>query len=146
MLKIGSNGTDVLSDVLASNVRFLLWCPSGDRALTLSHTDGQPPAARIAAHLTGNSNRRSSLSPRSKGKNLHNQLKTAEITLSLLASRLRTLSDTCVHSKKQGIKKSLSVPDNVVFQLVLAEQGESPLPLATSLTFFLEPSLRGKKK
>ncbi|XP_074009571.1 tumor necrosis factor ligand superfamily member 10 [Numenius arquata] len=37
---------------------------NADRALTLSHSDGQPPLNRIAAHLTGNSNRRSSLSPR----------------------------------------------------------------------------------
>ncbi|NWY62014.1 TNF10 factor, partial [Chionis minor] len=36
-------------------------------ALTLSRTDGQPPRSpvnRIAAHLTGNSNRKNSLSPR----------------------------------------------------------------------------------
>ncbi|GAB0193727.1 tumor necrosis factor ligand superfamily member 10 isoform X1 [Grus americana] len=40
---------------------------NADRALTLSHTDGQPPRSpsnRIAAHLTGNSNKRNSLSPR----------------------------------------------------------------------------------
>ncbi|NXA27611.1 TNF10 factor, partial [Ibidorhyncha struthersii] len=40
---------------------------NGDRALTLSHTDGHPPRSpvnRIAAHLTGNSNRKNSLSPR----------------------------------------------------------------------------------
>ncbi|NXK20773.1 TNF10 factor, partial [Arenaria interpres] len=37
---------------------------NADRALTLPRSDGQPPLNRIAAHLTGNSNRRSSLSPR----------------------------------------------------------------------------------
>ncbi|KFV58863.1 Tumor necrosis factor ligand superfamily member 10, partial [Gavia stellata] len=41
---------------------------NADRGLTLSHTDGQQPPRspvnRIAAHLTGNSNRKSSLSPR----------------------------------------------------------------------------------
>ncbi|NXP46517.1 TNF10 factor, partial [Heliornis fulica] len=40
---------------------------NADRGLTLAHTDGQPPRSpvnRIAAHLTGNSNRRNSLSPR----------------------------------------------------------------------------------
>ncbi|NXS90648.1 TNF10 factor, partial [Jacana jacana] len=37
---------------------------NAERALTLSHPEGQPPANRIAAHLTGNSNRRSSPSPR----------------------------------------------------------------------------------
>ncbi|NXX11399.1 TNF10 factor, partial [Podargus strigoides] len=40
---------------------------NAERAQTLSHTDGQQPPApgnRIAAHLTGNSNRRNSLSPR----------------------------------------------------------------------------------
>ncbi|KFO96343.1 Tumor necrosis factor ligand superfamily member 10 [Calypte anna] len=39
-----------------------------ERALTLPHTDGQQPRSppyRIAAHLTGNSNRKSSLAPRS---------------------------------------------------------------------------------
>ncbi|NWS52579.1 TNF10 factor, partial [Chunga burmeisteri] len=39
---------------------------NAERALTLSHTDGQQPPSpsnRIAAHLTGNSNRKSSLSP-----------------------------------------------------------------------------------
>ncbi|NXY90873.1 TNF10 factor, partial [Alcedo cyanopectus] len=39
---------------------------NGERALTLSHTDGQQPHGpinRIAAHLTGNSNRKNSLSP-----------------------------------------------------------------------------------
>ncbi|XP_030312314.1 tumor necrosis factor ligand superfamily member 10 isoform X3 [Calypte anna] len=38
-----------------------------ERALTLPHTDGQQPRSppyRIAAHLTGNSNRKSSLAPR----------------------------------------------------------------------------------
>ncbi|NWH46812.1 TNF10 factor, partial [Fregata magnificens] len=41
---------------------------NAERALTLSHTDGQQPPRspvnRIAAHLTGNSNRKNSLSPR----------------------------------------------------------------------------------
>ncbi|XP_065496062.1 tumor necrosis factor ligand superfamily member 10 isoform X1 [Caloenas nicobarica] len=40
---------------------------NADRALTLSQTDGQQPRGpinRIAAHLTGNSNRKNSLSPR----------------------------------------------------------------------------------
>ncbi|KAM6127455.1 tumor necrosis factor ligand superfamily member 10 [Phoenicopterus ruber ruber] len=40
---------------------------NAERALTLSHTDGQQPRSpvnRIAAHLTGNSNRKNSLSPR----------------------------------------------------------------------------------
>ncbi|KAM6258170.1 tumor necrosis factor ligand superfamily member 10 isoform 2-T2 [Porphyrio hochstetteri] len=40
---------------------------NADRTLTLSHTDAQPPRSpvnRIAAHLTGNSNRKNSLSPR----------------------------------------------------------------------------------
>ncbi|KAM6389492.1 tumor necrosis factor ligand superfamily member 10 isoform 2-T2 [Pluvialis apricaria] len=40
---------------------------NGDRALTLSHADEQLPRSpvnRIAAHLTGNSNRKNSLSPR----------------------------------------------------------------------------------
>ncbi|PKK27032.1 tumor necrosis factor (ligand) superfamily, member 10 [Columba livia] len=40
---------------------------NADRTLTLSQTDGQQPRGpinRIAAHLTGNSNRKSSLSPR----------------------------------------------------------------------------------
>ncbi|XP_009874361.1 PREDICTED: tumor necrosis factor ligand superfamily member 10, partial [Apaloderma vittatum] len=40
---------------------------NAERALTLSHTDGQQPRGasnRIAAHLTGNSNRKSALSPR----------------------------------------------------------------------------------
>ncbi|NWR63754.1 TNF10 factor, partial [Bucorvus abyssinicus] len=40
---------------------------NAERALTLSHTDGQQPrgpVTRIAAHLTGNSNRKNSLSPR----------------------------------------------------------------------------------
>ncbi|KAM9274738.1 tumor necrosis factor ligand superfamily member 10 [Cariama cristata] len=40
---------------------------NAERALTLSHTDVQQPPTpsnRIAAHLTGNSNRKSSLSPR----------------------------------------------------------------------------------
>ncbi|KFQ72165.1 Tumor necrosis factor ligand superfamily member 10, partial [Phaethon lepturus] len=40
---------------------------NAERALTLSHTDGQPPRSptnRIAAHLTGNSNRKNSQSPR----------------------------------------------------------------------------------
>ncbi|NXJ92524.1 TNF10 factor, partial [Corythaixoides concolor] len=40
---------------------------NAERALTLSHTDGQQPRGpinRIAAHLTGNSNRKNSLSPR----------------------------------------------------------------------------------
>ncbi|XP_049657755.1 tumor necrosis factor ligand superfamily member 10 isoform X1 [Haliaeetus albicilla] len=38
-----------------------------ERTLTLSHTDGQQPRSpinKIAAHLTGNSNRKNSLSPR----------------------------------------------------------------------------------
>ncbi|KFU94569.1 Tumor necrosis factor ligand superfamily member 10, partial [Chaetura pelagica] len=42
---------------------------NAERALSLSHTEGQQPrspSTRIAAHLTGNSNRKSSLSPRSK--------------------------------------------------------------------------------
>ncbi|XP_010133759.1 PREDICTED: LOW QUALITY PROTEIN: tumor necrosis factor ligand superfamily member 10 [Buceros rhinoceros silvestris] len=46
---------------------------NAERALTLSHTDGQQPrgpVTRIAAHLTGNSNRKNSLSPRSKEKPL----------------------------------------------------------------------------
>ncbi|KFP21676.1 Tumor necrosis factor ligand superfamily member 10, partial [Egretta garzetta] len=42
---------------------------NAERALTLSHADGQQPPRspvnRIAAHLTGNSNRKNSLSPRS---------------------------------------------------------------------------------
>ncbi|KAF1470445.1 Tumor necrosis factor ligand superfamily member 10, partial [Eudyptula minor novaehollandiae] len=41
---------------------------NAERGLTLSHTDGQQPPRspinRIAAHLTGNSNRKNSLSPR----------------------------------------------------------------------------------
>ncbi|KAM9378598.1 tumor necrosis factor ligand superfamily member 10 [Phaethornis superciliosus] len=40
---------------------------NAERALTLPHTDGQQPRSplhRIAAHLTGNSNRKNSLSPR----------------------------------------------------------------------------------
>ncbi|KAM6198557.1 tumor necrosis factor ligand superfamily member 10 isoform 1-T1 [Sarcoramphus papa] len=40
---------------------------NAERAPTLSHTDGQQPRSpvnRIAAHLTGNSNRKNSLSPR----------------------------------------------------------------------------------
>ncbi|XP_065700914.1 tumor necrosis factor ligand superfamily member 10 isoform X2 [Patagioenas fasciata] len=40
---------------------------NADRTLTLSQTDGQQPRSpvnRIAAHLTGNSNRKNSLSPR----------------------------------------------------------------------------------
>ncbi|KAM6305044.1 tumor necrosis factor ligand superfamily member 10 [Aegotheles albertisi] len=40
---------------------------NAERALTLSHTDTQQPRSpgnRIAAHLTGNSNRKNSLSPR----------------------------------------------------------------------------------
>ncbi|KAF1444029.1 TNF10 factor, partial [Pygoscelis papua] len=41
---------------------------NAERALTLPHTDGQQPPRspinRIAAHLTGNSNRKNSLSPR----------------------------------------------------------------------------------
>ncbi|NXN30889.1 TNF10 factor, partial [Nycticryphes semicollaris] len=37
---------------------------NADRALTLSRSEGQPPVNRFAAHLTGNSNRRSSPSPR----------------------------------------------------------------------------------
>ncbi|KAM6260454.1 tumor necrosis factor ligand superfamily member 10 isoform 2-T2 [Spheniscus humboldti] len=41
---------------------------NAERALTLTHTDGQQPPRspinRIAAHLTGNSNRKNSLSPR----------------------------------------------------------------------------------
>ncbi|NXL47095.1 TNF10 factor, partial [Podilymbus podiceps] len=40
---------------------------NAERTLTLSHTDGQQPRSpvnRIAAHLTGNSNRKNSLSPR----------------------------------------------------------------------------------
>ncbi|KFV91864.1 Tumor necrosis factor ligand superfamily member 10, partial [Fulmarus glacialis] len=41
---------------------------NAERALTLPHTEGQQPprspANRIAAHLTGNSNRKNSLSPR----------------------------------------------------------------------------------
>nr|XP_009918084.1 PREDICTED: LOW QUALITY PROTEIN: tumor necrosis factor ligand superfamily member 10 [Haliaeetus albicilla] len=44
-----------------------------ERTLTLSHTDGQQPRSpinKIAAHLTGNSNRKNSLSPRSKEKPL----------------------------------------------------------------------------
>ncbi|KFP70857.1 Tumor necrosis factor ligand superfamily member 10, partial [Acanthisitta chloris] len=53
-----------------------------ERTLTLPHTDGQQPRGpihRIAAHLTGNSNRRSSLSPRidhlprrGNGQKIHN--------------------------------------------------------------------------
>ncbi|NXJ50344.1 TNF10 factor, partial [Spizaetus tyrannus] len=40
---------------------------NAERTLTLSHTDGQQPRSpinKIAAHLTGNSNRKNSLSPR----------------------------------------------------------------------------------
>ncbi|NWX45244.1 TNF10 factor, partial [Steatornis caripensis] len=40
---------------------------NAERALTLSHADGQQPRSpvnRIAAHLTGNSNRKNSMSPR----------------------------------------------------------------------------------
>ncbi|XP_051482709.1 tumor necrosis factor ligand superfamily member 10 isoform X2 [Apus apus] len=40
---------------------------NAERALSLSHTEGQQPrspSTRIAAHLTGNSNRKNSLSPR----------------------------------------------------------------------------------
>ncbi|NXH17811.1 TNF10 factor, partial [Bucco capensis] len=40
---------------------------NAERALMLSHTEGQQPrgpSSRIAAHLTGNNNRKSSLSPR----------------------------------------------------------------------------------
>ncbi|NXS73671.1 TNF10 factor, partial [Pandion haliaetus] len=40
---------------------------NAERTLTLSHTDGQQPRSpinRIAAHLTGNSNRKNSVSPR----------------------------------------------------------------------------------
>ncbi|XP_049657756.1 tumor necrosis factor ligand superfamily member 10 isoform X2 [Haliaeetus albicilla] len=52
-----------------------------ERTLTLSHTDGQQPRSpinKIAAHLTGNSNRKNSLSPRNstprrgKGQKINN--------------------------------------------------------------------------
>lgn len=50
---------------------------NAERTLTLPHTDRQQPLSpinRIAAHLTGNSNRKSSLSPGSK----KNPLKTVK--------------------------------------------------------------------
>lgn len=68
-LKMRRNGTGVLANILPPNVRFFSRLPSADRALTLSQTDGQQPRGpinRIAAHLTGNSNRKNSLSPRGK--------------------------------------------------------------------------------
>lgn len=69
-IKIESDGTDVLSEVLASDVCGF-FSLSVERTLTLPHTEGQQPRGpvrRIAAHLTGSSSRRSSLSSRSKDK------------------------------------------------------------------------------
>lgn len=77
-----------------------------ERTLTLPHTEGQQPRGpvrRIAAHLTGSSSRRSSLSSRSKDK-LWTPVKHHRvhwIALPLLASCSLTPLNACIGSRKQ---------------------------------------------
>ncbi|NXG70406.1 TNF10 factor, partial [Baryphthengus martii] len=56
----------LIKKMISRNYEDNISAVNAERALTLSHTDGQQlrsPINRIAAHLTGNSNRKNSLSP-----------------------------------------------------------------------------------